>query len=86
MVFSNLDVLHGSHPPKDFCKVFVIETYGEKDANLPHPIPMEDYIMTLRATINTIVAWPKNDLISEACDVFKLVNLFEFVKITKKFF
>ena len=61
---SNLDVLHGIRMPKGCYGVSVFSVYGGKDAPLPHLIPMEDDITTLKGDINTTVAWPKEDLVS----------------------
>ena len=38
--------------------------YGGKDALLPHLLPMEEEITTLKESINTTIAWPKDDLVS----------------------
>ena len=42
----------------------MLSIYGAKDAPLPHLIPMEDDITTLKGALNTTVAWPKEDLVS----------------------
>ena len=60
---SNLDVLHGTRLPKCCYGVVVISVYGGKDAPLPHLVPMEDNIKTLKEAINTTIAWPKEDLV-----------------------
>ena len=60
---SNLDVLHGTRLPKGCYGVAVISVYGGKDAPLPHLVPMEDNIKTLKEAINTTIAWPKEDLV-----------------------
>ena len=59
----NLDVLHGTRLPKGCYGVAVISVYGGKDAPLPHLVPMEDNIKTLKEAINTTIAWPKEDLV-----------------------
>ena len=56
---SNLDVLHGSRLPKGCYGVAVNYIYEGKDAPLPHPMPMENDITSLKAALNTIVAWPR---------------------------
>ena len=61
---SNLDVLHGSKLPKVCYGAAVNSIYKGKDAPLPHPVPMEDDITSLKAALNTIVAWPKEDLVN----------------------
>ena len=72
---SNLDVLHGSRLPKGCYGVAVNNIYEGKDAPLPHPVPMEDDITSLKAALNTIVAWPKDDLVIFCLSkVFKNVN------------
>ena len=60
---SNLDVLHGTRLPKGCYGVAVISVYGGKDAPLPHLVPMEDNIKTLKEAINTTIAWPKEDFV-----------------------
>ena len=64
---SNLDVLHESRMPKGCYGVFVLSICRGKDAPLPHLIPMEDDITTLKGALNTTVAWPKEDLVSFFC-------------------
>ena len=61
---SNLDVLHGSRLPEGCYRVAVNSIYEGKDAPLPHPVPMEDDITSLKAALNTIVAWLKEDLVN----------------------
>ena len=61
---SNLDVLHGSRMPKGCYGVLVIQVYGGKNVPLPHMNPMDNETTTLRDAIQTIVVWPKNDLVS----------------------
>lgn len=60
----NVDKLHGSRLPKGCYGVTVLSVYGGKDAPLPHLLPMEDDIKTLREAINTTIAWPKEDLVN----------------------
>ena len=60
---SNLDILHGTRLPKGCYGFAVISVYGGKDAPLPHLVPMEDNIKTLKEAINTTIAWPKEDLV-----------------------
>lgn len=82
---SNLDVLHGSHLPKGCYGITMIQTYGGKDANLPYPLPIEDDITTLSAAINTTIAWPKIDVVSDPLSFFVMINLFDILTVLISF-
>ena len=77
----NLDVLHGSTLPKGCYGVAVNSIYEGKDAPLPHLVPMEDDITSLKAALNTIAAWPKEDLVNYYFPTNHLNNLKNIIQI-----
>ena len=64
MKISNLDVLHNSRMPKGCFGVSVLQVYEGMDAPLPHLNQGDENTTTLRAAEGSIIAWPKEDLVS----------------------
>ena len=49
--------------------------YGGKNAPLAHPLPHDNNITTLKDAINTSIAWPKDNLVYFACQLFISCNI-----------
>ena len=60
---SNLAYLHHSKLPAGCYAVSVLKVYDGHDAPLQHVPPMDDEINTLKKAENTVVAWPKDELV-----------------------